>query len=708
MSNISEEKNKTEEAIKEEQGNIQANIINKENSNKEAKIIDAYNSGQSMNAIAKEFHTYPTSIRRILKRHNVKLRHDTRKKGELYVKDGEKLIEWAKAQGRLVTKEELAEVVGRKRLSPSYFLKYPELGQYVEIDIQNDLKEYYQKLYKWLKENNIPYKPNDRTKLKASVDALLLGEYSNIAIQISEKPRYVSKKKHKEAMQLKSLRAKETGITIIFLNKENFESLDNVKTLLDDLKIISNNNVIEEYNSEINNLETEIEKYNSDINNLKTEIEELQIIDDYFSNENYRYENVELSKLNIKKDIQEKLNQENIFTMQELITKYYNKINSLEKIPIEDLELSVRAYRCLKKININTLLDLIKLPEDKLKNIENLGKKTYYEIINKKKEKKAYCEIKQDEDEILTLNNFNIDIRELELPVRVYNCLRRNYIRTLYDLMDLTEEDLLQVKNLGKKGLDEILNKLSSMGLGLKGKDSSLNFIKQKENLMIKYEYEKKIECLKRTLKYKIEEVADIQNKKNITKVKMKRYYKAVEQYLDNEDIFNSDYKVSTINVNKENFKRIDNIKKSLSDLKIITDNNLVEDEIFIQTDKNEEKIEWKLENDKGIIDKVDKNIIEDEINKVDALKSDYLILTPSKSIKDTNFIQVCNEATTLEKNKNEKEKFYIEISIGDFDKGSKNVGKDNLTKEEVLKIFIEYFENNNLPEIKDWYEVKW
>ena len=55
-----------------------------------------------------------------------------------------------------------------------------------------------------------------------------------------------------------------------------------------------------------------------------------------------------------------------------------------------------------------------------------------------------------------------------------------------------------------------------------------------------------------------------------------------------------------------------------------------------------------------------------------------------------------------------EKEKFYIEISIGDFDKGSKNVGKDNLTKEEVLKIFIEYFENNNLPEIKDWYEVKW
>lgn len=220
--------------------------INKGQDNKETKIVDAYNNGQSMNAIAKEFHTYPTSVRRILKRYNVELRHDTREKGKLYVEDGEKLIEWAKAQGRLVTKAELAKVAGTKRLSPSYFLKYPELGQYVEIDIQNDLKEYYQKLYEWLKENDIPYKPNDRTKLKISVDALLLGKYSNIAIQISEKPRYVSKKRHKEAMQLKSLRAKEAGITIIFLNKENFESLDNVKTLLDDLKIISNNNVIEE------------------------------------------------------------------------------------------------------------------------------------------------------------------------------------------------------------------------------------------------------------------------------------------------------------------------------------------------------------------------------------------------------------------------------------------------------------------------------
>ena len=206
------------------------------NSSEEDKIVDAYKNGQSMNSIAKEFNTYATTIKRILEKHNIQLRHDTREKGELYVKGGEKLIEWAKAQGRLVTKAELAKVVGTKRLSPSYFFKYPELGQYVETETQHELNEYYKKLYEWLKQNNIPYKPKDRTKLNVTVDALLLGKYSNIAIQISEKPQFVSKKKHQETMQLRLLRAKEANVKILFLTKENFENLDNLNKLLGDLK----------------------------------------------------------------------------------------------------------------------------------------------------------------------------------------------------------------------------------------------------------------------------------------------------------------------------------------------------------------------------------------------------------------------------------------------------------------------------------------
>ena len=199
-------------------------------------IIEAYKNGQSINSIAKAFGTYPTSVRRILERNKIELRHDSRKKGELYVEDGEKLLEWAKAQGRLVSKAELATVIGRSKLSPSYFIKYPELGQYVETRTQKSLKSYIDKLYDWLKENNIPYKPNDRTTLGVSVDALLLGEYSNLAIHISERATYVSKKKHEENIKQKMERAEKAGIRIIFLNKDHFENLDDVKLLLDSLK----------------------------------------------------------------------------------------------------------------------------------------------------------------------------------------------------------------------------------------------------------------------------------------------------------------------------------------------------------------------------------------------------------------------------------------------------------------------------------------
>lgn len=200
-------------------------------------IIKAYNNGESMNSIARAFGTYTTTIKRILEKNDVELRHDTRGEGELYVKDGDKLIEWAKAQGRPVTKAELAKVIGRKKLSPSYFIKYPELGQYVQTRTQKSLESYIDKLYSWLKDNNIPYKPNDRTVLGGlSIDALLLGEYSNLALQISEKATYVSKKKHDETLQLKLDRAKKSGLQIIFLNKEHFDNLDEVKLLLDGLK----------------------------------------------------------------------------------------------------------------------------------------------------------------------------------------------------------------------------------------------------------------------------------------------------------------------------------------------------------------------------------------------------------------------------------------------------------------------------------------
>ena len=57
-------------------------------------------------------------------------------------------------------------------------------------------------------------------------------------------------------------------------------------------------------------------------------------------------------------------------------------------------------------------------------------------------------------------------IEELELSVRSYNCLKRAGIATVEDLAKKSQEDMMKVRNLGKKSLDEVTNKLIDLGLG--------------------------------------------------------------------------------------------------------------------------------------------------------------------------------------------------------------------------------------------------
>ena len=62
----------------------------------------------------------------------------------------------------------------------------------------------------------------------------------------------------------------------------------------------------------------------------------------------------------------------------------------------------------------------------------------------------------------------NITLEELDLSVRSYNCLKRAGINTVRDLSQKTYEDMLTVKNLGKKSLEEVICKLTSLGLELR------------------------------------------------------------------------------------------------------------------------------------------------------------------------------------------------------------------------------------------------
>ena len=65
-----------------------------------------------------------------------------------------------------------------------------------------------------------------------------------------------------------------------------------------------------------------------------------------------------------------------------------------------------------------------------------------------------------------------MSIEELDLSVRSYNCLKRAGINTVEDLANKTEEEMMKVRNLGRKSLKEVVQKLREIGLDLKNSTS--------------------------------------------------------------------------------------------------------------------------------------------------------------------------------------------------------------------------------------------
>ena len=65
----------------------------------------------------------------------------------------------------------------------------------------------------------------------------------------------------------------------------------------------------------------------------------------------------------------------------------------------------------------------------------------------------------------------DLTIEELDLSVRSFNCLKRANINTVADLISKTEDDMMKVRNMGRKSLEEVVNKLAMMGLALASND---------------------------------------------------------------------------------------------------------------------------------------------------------------------------------------------------------------------------------------------
>ena len=83
----------------------------------------------------------------------------------------------------------------------------------------------------------------------------------------------------------------------------------------------------------------------------------------------------------------------------------------------------------------------------------------------------SQTEIMVVKDETSIGKVLEMTIEELDLSVRSFNCLKRAGINTVEDLINKTEDDMMKVRNLGRKSLDEVVAKLASLDLSLRDED---------------------------------------------------------------------------------------------------------------------------------------------------------------------------------------------------------------------------------------------
>ena len=163
------------------------------------------------------------------------------------------------------------------------------------------------------------------------------------------------------------------------------------------------------------------------------------------------------------------------------VEKDMTKRNALLDTPVTDFDLSVRARNCLKKMNIRTLGDLLRITEAELLAYKNFGETSLKEIKDMLTSRNLRLgqglEEQQDSVRSQVYEQFRgtpqehlltKPVTDLELSVRARKALQHLDIHTIGDLVSRTEAELLGVKNFGSTSLVEVNQKLGEIGLGLR------------------------------------------------------------------------------------------------------------------------------------------------------------------------------------------------------------------------------------------------
>ncbi len=152
--------------------------------------------------------------------------------------------------------------------------------------------------------------------------------------------------------------------------------------------------------------------------------------------------------------------------------------NQILETPISDFELSVRSRNCLKKMNINTLGDLLNITETELLSYKNFGETSLYEIkhileskslrLGQSLDEGLMVVDHEEEADQLEDGVLNKPVDELQLSVRAKKCLSKLNIYTMGELTRRTEAELLGCKNFGVTSLNEIKKAINTYGLSLR------------------------------------------------------------------------------------------------------------------------------------------------------------------------------------------------------------------------------------------------
>ena len=160
------------------------------------------------------------------------------------------------------------------------------------------------------------------------------------------------------------------------------------------------------------------------------------------------------------------------------------ELEKVMRVPVTDFELSVRSRNCLRKMNIRTLGDLARTTEVALLASKNFGETSLAEIkqIMESKGLRLGMALEAGERGPVGIHSTVMEqeispeekallskaIAELNLSVRARKCMSKLNIQTVGELLQRSGDDLLECKNFGVTSLNEVREKLTSLGLKLK------------------------------------------------------------------------------------------------------------------------------------------------------------------------------------------------------------------------------------------------